>query len=83
MRWGLMPFGSKEPETPYGTFNARAETLAKKPAFRAPFRSRRCLIPTSEYSLPAASMEASAASSGVAVGALADTSNRGAGAPSP
>lgn len=34
MRWGLVPHWSKEPKPPYSTFNARAETLTEKPAFR-------------------------------------------------
>lgn len=49
MRWGLIPYWSTEPEISYSTFNARAETLADKPAFREPFRSRRCLIPASGF----------------------------------
>ena len=48
-RWGLIPFWSKEPKIPYSTFNARAETVADKPVFRAPFKSRRCLIPASGW----------------------------------
>ena len=49
MRWGLIPYWSEEPKVSYSTFNARAETLAEKPAFREPFRSRRCLIPASGF----------------------------------
>jgi len=49
MRWGLIPCWSTEPKISYGTFNARAESLAEKPAFRAPFRSRRCLVPASGF----------------------------------
>jgi putative SOS response-associated peptidase YedK len=49
MRWGLVTHWSKQPKTPYSTFNARTETLAEKPAFRGPFRSRRCLIPASGH----------------------------------
>lgn len=41
MRWVLVPNWSKEPKTPYSTFNARAGTVAEKPAFRGLFRLRR------------------------------------------
>lgn len=44
LHWGLIPFWAKEPKTGYSTINARAETVATKPAFRQPFRKRRCLI---------------------------------------
>lgn len=47
-RWGLVPFWAKEIGS-YGTINARAETVASKPAFRVPFRERRCLIPANGY----------------------------------
>jgi putative SOS response-associated peptidase YedK len=30
MRWGLVPYWSKEPKIPYSTFNARAETMASR-----------------------------------------------------
>ncbi len=40
--WGLVPFWSKDPRR--GFINARAETLAEKPSFKAAFRYRRCLI---------------------------------------
>ena len=50
MRWGLVPFWwkKKAKETP-ATFNARAETVAEKPMFRAAFKRARCLIPASGY----------------------------------
>jgi len=47
-RWGLVPFWAKEIGK-YNTINARAETVASKPMYRAPFKERRCLIPASGY----------------------------------
>jgi putative SOS response-associated peptidase YedK len=44
LKWGLLPAWSKEARTEYSTINARAETVAAKPAFRSAFRHRRCLI---------------------------------------
>ena len=43
MRWGLIPHYSKDRRTIH--INARAETMAEKPAFRSSFIKRRCLIP--------------------------------------
>lgn len=45
LKWGLVPHWSVEPKTSYSTSNARAETVDNKPAFRAAFKRRRCLIP--------------------------------------
>ncbi len=42
--WGLVPFWSKEKSIGNRMINARAETLAEKPSFRAALKSRRCLI---------------------------------------
>ncbi|HEY3375953.1 MAG TPA: SOS response-associated peptidase [Armatimonadota bacterium] len=42
--WGLVPSWAKEPGIGMRLINARAETLAEKPAFRAALRRRRCLI---------------------------------------
>lgn len=44
LRWGLIPSWAKDPAIGYKMINARAETASEKPAFRGPFRSRRCLI---------------------------------------
>ncbi len=49
MRWGLVPFWSKDPTMGARLINARAETLAEKPAFRGPLMRRRCLIPASGF----------------------------------
>jgi len=44
LRWGLIPHWAKDMKIGYRMINARAETLAEKPAFRTAFRKRRCLI---------------------------------------
>ncbi len=48
-RWGLVPFWAKDPRFGARTINARSETAAQKPAFRAAFRYRRCLIPADGF----------------------------------
>ncbi len=42
--WGLIPSWAKDPRIGSRLINARAETAAQKPAFRAAFRRRRCLV---------------------------------------
>lgn len=49
LRWGLIPHWAKEAKSEYSTINARAETVAEKPTFRAAFRRRRCLIPADGF----------------------------------
>lgn len=50
LRWGLIPPWSKDPSTAYSTINARIETVATKPAYRAAWRApRRCLVPMAGY----------------------------------
>lgn len=44
LRWGLIPFWAKDPSIGNRMNNARAETVAEKPSFRAAFRHRRCLV---------------------------------------
>jgi putative SOS response-associated peptidase YedK len=48
-RWGLVPGGAKDPATIHNTFNARAETVATKPIFRAAFRRGRILVPVDAF----------------------------------
>jgi putative SOS response-associated peptidase YedK len=47
--WGLVPAWAKSAAIGSRMINARAETLADKPAFRAAFRQRRCLIPADGF----------------------------------
>ena len=49
MRWGFIPHWYKKPNGGPLLINARAETIAEKPAFRAACRERRCLIPASGF----------------------------------
>lgn len=44
LQWGLIPFWAKDPTIGSRMINARAETLVEKPAFRAAFKKRRCLV---------------------------------------
>lgn len=48
-RWGLIPHWAKDMDIGNKMINARSETLADKPSFKQPFKSRRCLIPTSGF----------------------------------
>jgi len=47
--WGLVPFWAKDPSIGPRLINARAETVAQKPAFQNAFRKRRCLIPADGF----------------------------------
>ena len=49
LRWGLLPAWAKDPSMGYRMINARSETVAGKPAFRAAYRARRCLIPADGF----------------------------------
>jgi putative SOS response-associated peptidase YedK len=43
--WGLIPVWAKERKVAAKMINARAETLAEKPAYKGVFRKTRCIIP--------------------------------------
>lgn len=49
VRWGLVPSWAKNASAGARMINARAETVAVKPAFRAAFAKRRCVIPADGY----------------------------------
>lgn len=49
MRWGFLPHWYKAPADGPLLINARSESIAEKPAFRAACRERRCLIPASGF----------------------------------
>ncbi len=49
MRWWLTPYWAKEMTAKYSMFNAKSETAATSPAFREPFRKRRCVVPVTGF----------------------------------
>ena len=49
MRWGLIPSWAKDASIGSRMINARAETVAEKPAFRRPLRAQRCLVPATGF----------------------------------
>src|SRR5688572_10296771 len=49
LKWGLIPSWAKDNKLAFQCLNARSETVATKPAFRAAYKSRRCLIPADGY----------------------------------
>lgn len=44
IKWGLIPFWSKDEKIGSKLINARIETLQEKPAFRNSLKSKRCII---------------------------------------
>lgn len=49
VRWGLVPPWAKELKVGDRMINARAETIATKPAYRKAFQKRRCIIPADGF----------------------------------
>jgi putative SOS response-associated peptidase YedK len=48
-RWGLLPSWAKDPSIASRLINARAESVAEKPAFRESLLRRRCIIPADAF----------------------------------
>ena len=48
-KWGLIPAWSKEGKAEFATFNARAESVREKPAYRQAFQQRRCIVPADGF----------------------------------
>src|SRR5215469_6769137 len=44
LRWGLVPFWSKDGKAGFSSINARAEGLQTSAAYRESFHKRRCLV---------------------------------------
>ena len=49
VRWGLVPRWSKDPSIGARMINARAETVAERPAFRNAYLRHRCLVPADGF----------------------------------
>ena len=49
LRWGLLPTWARNRKMAARLINAPAETVHEKPAFRAAFRRRRCLVPANGW----------------------------------
>lgn len=49
LRWGLVPSWAKNPKTGDRMINARAESLAEKPAYHRAFQKHRCLVPADGF----------------------------------
>lgn len=47
--WGLIPSWAKDPSMASRLINARSETAAEKPSFRAAYKYRRCLVPADGF----------------------------------
>ena len=49
LRWGLVPPWARDMKVGTQMINARAETVAEKPAFRAAVQKRRCIVPATGF----------------------------------
>ena len=49
MRWGLIPFWSKDQKIAFSTINAKAETISTSASFREAIKNRRCLVPADAF----------------------------------
>lgn len=49
LRWGLVPSWADDPAIGNRMINARGETVAEKPSYRAAFAKRRCIVPADGY----------------------------------
>lgn len=49
LKWGLIPFWSKDTKLAAKMINARSETVSEKPAFRNAYKKRRCLVVADGY----------------------------------
>jgi putative SOS response-associated peptidase YedK len=49
LRWGLIPPWAPDVSIGSRMINARAETVAEKPAFKSAFRRRRCIVPADSF----------------------------------
>jgi len=47
--WGLVPMWAKDTKVGYRMINARAETIARKNAYRTAFKRRRCILPADGF----------------------------------
>jgi putative SOS response-associated peptidase YedK len=49
MRWGLIPSWAPESKIGYTMINARADTILEKRSYSKPFKSQRCIVPSSGF----------------------------------
>ncbi len=49
LRWGLIPYWSKDPKIAWKCINARGESVKTTSAFRDAYKSRRCLVPAEAF----------------------------------